>query len=118
MISCACGCGHELEPFDNKGRLRKFIHGHHSRGKITYWKGDDVGRYGLHKWVRRHLPIPPKCQMCGENKKLDLANVTGVYMRDFTNWKYFCRKCHIAFDNNVGKAWITKRTKQTEKLKQ
>ncbi len=31
MISCACGCGVLIEPFDSRGRSHKFIHGHSNR---------------------------------------------------------------------------------------
>lgn len=33
LISCACGCGGEIEEFDERGRKRRFVHGHSSRGK-------------------------------------------------------------------------------------
>ena len=35
IILCACGCGKTLEKFDDRGRVRRFIYGHHSRGR-TY----------------------------------------------------------------------------------
>ena len=48
--------------------------------------------------IRRHLPMPEKCQMCNKVPPYDLANITGIYDRDFRNWKYFCRKCHQISD--------------------
>ena len=30
-ITCSCGCGQTLELLDNRGRLRRFIHGHNAR---------------------------------------------------------------------------------------
>ena len=84
-----------------------------SKGNNHGFRGDNILDRALHHWVRKYLPIPEDCQMCGENKKLDLANVTGIYNREFKNWKYFCRKCHIAFDGNVYKAWITKRLRKS-----
>jgi hypothetical protein len=33
VIFCSCGCGTTLTPFDDKGRGRRFVHGHHWRGK-------------------------------------------------------------------------------------
>ncbi len=33
IVFCACGCGQQREEFDKKGRLRKYIHGHGSKGK-------------------------------------------------------------------------------------
>ena len=55
--------------------------------------------YGsLHDYLRSHIPKPETCSKCNEIKKLDLANMTGVYNREFQNWQYLCRKCHNNFD--------------------
>lgn len=65
------------------------------------WKGDDVGYYALHGWVKRNMPVQETCEMCNtksENGWIDLANVTGIYSREFSNWKYVCRKCHRKID--------------------
>lgn len=59
------------------------------------WRGNDVGYSGVHQWVRRHLPKPESCESCGRvSKWIDLANITGIYSREFENWRYLCRKCH------------------------
>jgi hypothetical protein len=65
------------------------------------WKGDEVGYDALHAWVRRRLPKPKLCQRCNLVKPRDLANVTGNYTRDFENWQYLCRKCHMATDDRL-----------------
>ena len=44
-----------------------------------------------------------------QEKRLDLANVTGIYDRDFKNWTYLCRKCHLKFDNVYIRMWITRK---------
>ena len=68
-------------------------------GELNHnWKGDDVGNGCLHKWIRRHLPEPERCQTCNNISQLDLSNVTGIYNRDFKNWAYWCRLCHNRFD--------------------
>jgi NUMOD3 motif-containing protein len=66
--------------------------------KNNIWKGDDVTRRSLHKWLRDHMSQPKSCQKCNKKKKLDLANMTGVYNREFHNWKYLCRSCHQKYD--------------------
>jgi len=66
------------------------------------WKGDDVGYNHLHVWVRKHLQKPSTCQLCNRKDPFDLANVTGVYNREFINWKYLCRSCHMKLDYVVG----------------
>jgi hypothetical protein len=65
------------------------------------WKGDNVSYKGLHKWVRDHLPQPELCQSCNLVTSYDLANITGKYTKDFSNWKYLCRPCHIVLDRMI-----------------
>ena len=67
--------------------------------KNNLWKGDNVKYIALHEYVKRHFPPTEVCDNCRENKKLDLANITGDYKRDFINWKYLCRSCHKIFDH-------------------
>lgn len=33
-----------------------------------------------------------------ESRRLELANITGVYDRDFSNWEWLCVKCHRLLD--------------------
>lgn len=74
----------------------------HKNEKHYEWKGDDVGYDAIHEWIRRHLSAPKLCQMCNNIRPFDLANITGIYNRDFKNWKYLCRSCHMKFDFNMG----------------
>ena len=66
------------------------------------WRGDDVKYRALHQYVRKYNPPPKICDNCREERKLDLANITGIYNREFVNWKYICRKCHIRLDRYGG----------------
>jgi hypothetical protein len=74
-------------------------------GKIGWetnrWKGDAVGNTALHTWVRKFIPKSETCGFCHKKKKLQLANMTGMYNRDFANWKYLCAKCHVYYDGTV-----------------
>lgn len=36
-IPCACGCGQMVAHHDNKGRAKKYVHGHNNRGKTWEW---------------------------------------------------------------------------------
>lgn len=72
-----------------------------SNEKHSQWKGDEVKRNALHRWIRRHFPPPKECADCNQEKKLDLAN-TGIYNRDFKNWKYLCPSCHKQYDYKNG----------------
>ena len=68
------------------------------------WKGKDVGYASLHEYVRSHLPKPELCQSCGVKPALDLAN-KGTYDRDFKNWEWLCRSCHMRKDGRMGNLW-------------
>lgn len=69
--------------------------------KSPQWKGDKVGYYPLHIWIRRRLPQPEFCAMCKKVPPLDLANKTGIYNRDLENWYYLCRSCHMISDGRL-----------------
>lgn len=86
-----------------KGHV-KALHGQgKARGERHYmWKGDAVGYNSLHRWVRRHLPQPELCEQCKAAPPLDLAN-KGIYNRDFKNWEYLCRRCHVISDGRLAK---------------
>jgi hypothetical protein len=69
--------------------------------KNASWKGDNVGYGTLHQWVRKHNIRPSLCQICDKKTRLDLANITGIYNRDFKNWMYLCRRCHMSQDGRL-----------------
>ena len=69
--------------------------------KCPTWKGDYVGINALHGWVRSRLSRPELCEICNIKPSYDLANITGIYNRDFENWKYLCRSCHIRSDGRI-----------------
>ena len=64
-------------------------------GKIK----DSITYRALHKYIRKYYPCPEFCQMCNKVPPKDLANITGIYNREFKNWAYFCRICHQKWDN-------------------
>jgi len=70
------------------------------------WVGDKV-RYGsLHAWVRRNKEITSLCESCRVKPPLDLANVRNsynprTYTRDFGNWLWLCRSCHMKQDGRI-----------------
>jgi hypothetical protein len=79
------------------------------------WTGDKVKRTGLHKWIRSHFYKPMLCQMCLSKPPYDLANKTGIYNRDFKNWRYYCRKCHMITDGRLFNINEYNRTKGSRK---
>lgn len=67
------------------------------------WKGDNVGYYSLHEWVKNHLPKPQLCEACNNVPPYDLANISGKYKRDLTDWQWLCRSCHMKSDGRMEK---------------
>lgn len=77
----------------------------HSKSKLNeknpMWKGDSVGLNALHKWIRKRLPKPNKCQICFSTSIYDLANISGRYLRDLSDWHWICRRCHMLSDGRM-----------------
>lgn len=80
------------------GRGRKNINVSENNGQ---WKGDAVGYEALHAWVKRRYFHSDKCDNCGKPCIPDLANKSGEYKRDLTDWNYLCRKCHMESDGRL-----------------
>lgn len=85
-------------------------HRQESRDKISgeknkLWRGDKAGHHSFHTWVRTRLGTPQKCEHCGTTEAVffDWANKSGEYKRDLTDWLRLCRKCHRAYDEQLGR---------------
>jgi hypothetical protein len=85
---CSKKCFYDYRTKHNKGAYSNGM-------KNPNWKGDNVGYSGVHKWVRQHKPKPDFCEECGIKPPYDLANISGEYKRDVTDYKWLCRKCHM-----------------------
>src|SRR5262245_39375377 len=48
------------------------------------------------------MPRPEVCEICNNKASLKLKNVTGIYMRDFSNWKYLCQSCIYPINRQLG----------------
>lgn len=55
-----------------------------------------------HIWVQRHFGKPNKCSNCGfesgNSRQFHWANLSGLYLRDFKDWKRLCVGCHMRMD--------------------
>lgn len=71
--------------------------------KNGMWKGEQVGYWALHEWVRDHKPKPLSCEICGKIKKLEIANISQQYKRDLNDWEWLCRRCHMRKDGRIEK---------------
>lgn len=84
----------------------------HATGEMNWnWRGDEVGYFSLHKWVRRQLGRPAHCSECGRpdsgKKKTNIhwANISKKYLRDTSDWVALCVSCHQLWDR--GKIELT-----------
>ncbi len=66
--------------------------------KNGMWKGDNVGYKSLHQWITNKLDKPKRCEKCRKEKKVELANRSGKYLRRLDDWDWLCRKCHMESD--------------------
>lgn len=55
----------------------------------------------LHAWLHRRIKKPKLCILCKINKAYDLANISGKYKTDLTDWMWICRKCHVNSDIRI-----------------
>ena len=57
--------------------------------------------FTIHDRIRNHKPKPKLCENCHKEKKLTLANISGLYKVDVNDYKWLCFSCHATFDNKV-----------------
>lgn len=99
MKTCE-GCGKEYLAKD--GRNRFCTRSCALSGSRSYlWKGDNVGIDALHTYMRKHVPNPQKCNDCKKEGKMDLANISGEYKREVSDWEWLCRRCHMKKDGRL-----------------
>ena len=80
---------------------KKFPAGKMEGKKNVNWKGNKVGYFGLHDWVRKHKPKPEVCEFCKTNPPKQIAKVSKNYTRNVDDYKWLCCKCHINFDGTI-----------------
>lgn len=86
IIKCQKGKHHSKETEFKKGQM--------VGEKNFNWKGDNVGYFALHSWVKKNLGKARKCEKCGEIKNIHWANSSGKYLRNVFDWEKLCSKCH------------------------
>lgn len=58
------------------------------------WKGDNVGYFSLHNWIKRQLGKPTECVNGHIAKRYYWANISGEYKRDLSDWHELCWYCN------------------------
>ena len=72
------------------------------------WKGSQIGYAAQHIRMSKLVPKPELCQICGETKPHDLANISGQYLFDLTDWEWLCRRCHMRKDGRLQRFAVRK----------
>ncbi len=108
---------YEHKPHSSETRLKMSLShvgiNNWSEGNRNAYKSGGVGYQGIHAWVRKMLGRPSLCEDCGTTvaKRFEWANISGQYLRDLSDWKRLCPKCHHKMDNITAKGWETRRSK-------
>jgi len=85
---------------------KKFLKAQKERGKSQrgenhpLWKGKNAKYNAKHEFVRRNKPKPKLCEKCWKSKPIDLANISGKYLRSPKDYIWLCRKCHYHLDRD------------------
>lgn len=67
------------------------------------WRGDSIGYMGIHTWLARKYGRANKCEnkecpkIC---KKYEWSNISGKYLREFSDYRMLCISCHRKKDMN------------------
>ncbi len=94
------------------GNAGRFANGHSGLvgAKNKEWKGDKAGYKAIHEWVRKRIKKSGSCAHCAADNRvivdklgrsksyLQLANLSGEYRRDITDWTWLCPRCHYWYD--------------------
>lgn len=63
-----------------------------------HYKGESVGYYALHAWIKRHKGRACVCRKCGSSKNIQWANISHEYKRNLFDYIELCAKCHRSYD--------------------
>ena len=64
------------------------------KGNKYHFKGDEVGYFGLHSWIRKKLGKPSFCSNGHIAGMYHWANKSGEYKRDLDDWHGLCPSCN------------------------
>lgn len=64
------------------------------------WKGEEASYTSKHDQARKYWS-KDACEHCGKTTTLQMANISGEYLRDSSDYLTLCAKCHFAFDDTA-----------------
>lgn len=84
---------------EHKNKVSKSLKGRFTGENHANWKGDDVGYWGLHTWIRR-MEKPKVCAFEDKTCKgrLEWANKSHEYKRNEGDWLRLCISHHRRYD--------------------
>lgn len=77
----------------------QFKKGQNVGEKNSSWKGDNAGYHAMHKWIQKYLKKTQACRDCNKHKRLELANISGKYLRSTSDWEWLCHFCNLNKDS-------------------
>ncbi|MEK6878035.1 MAG: hypothetical protein AABY22_00425 [Nanoarchaeota archaeon] len=89
----------------------QFKKGEHIGENSFNWKGNKVGYYALHDWVKRKLGFAKNghCKNCKTKNNLEWTNISLKYRRKIDDWMILCAKCHDTYDRKEGWGMASKK---------
>lgn len=79
--------------FKNTGRTR-------FQSRERSFKGTQKEYYQLHHWVRKNKGKAFWCTFCFSCKKVEWANISGLYRKELNDYMQLCNKCHFKYDKH------------------
>lgn len=62
------------------------------------WTATPISYDYKHRRVTKLYPKKELCENCNKVVPVDLANISGEYKMDLSDWKWLCRRCHMEED--------------------
>lgn len=90
-------------------RKNRHLHKYRKGESNPNWSGDNVGYFGVHKWLIKNFIKSEVCENCGSKPgltkngkpKIHWSNKSGKYLRDRNDWQQLCISCHWKHDGLV-----------------
>jgi hypothetical protein len=111
--ACLCDCGGTTEQRTNTLKMglvrscgclqRETQREKMLNEKNPNWSSGTPSLGAVHTWVRERKPRPEYCERCRKEVPHDLANISGKYLRDVSDYEWLCRKCHMTDDGRINR---------------
>ncbi len=90
-------------PDEARKRAAQKLLGKFLEEKSSLWKGENITRRTLHKWIvkKKGKASTYKCAYCSKNGK-DWSSKNHKYKRDINEFIPLCRSCHELYDFKMG----------------